>query len=391
VSADIPARIWVLTCAHRGDDARILHRQIRSLLTAGLHVTLVAPDPPPESLTVDPEGLQRVVVPRARGRRRLRSHLAVARALRGALRSQSVDLVIVHDPELLPIVLGLTWRRPSTRSSSRSSSRSSLPVVWDVHEDFVASVNDRSYVPEWARPLLRHILIRIESIARRRCQILLAEDSYRDRLGDHPVVSNATWVPEPDTLPLDLILGSSGLPRVLYAGRISRSRGVIEMIEIAQCLRGVVEMHLIGEPDADVADLVAEAHANGAIIAHGYVANPAAMAEIPGALAGLSLLADIANYRGSRPTKLIEYLAHQVPVISTPLPVAAALVTDSGGGVIVEWNQIVEHTVAQITAWVNDPEAARTLGLTGYQFVREHHSWQAEEQRFVDLIRAAVS
>jgi glycosyltransferase involved in cell wall biosynthesis len=111
------------------------------------------------------------------------------------------------------------------------------------------------------------------------------------------------------------------------------------------------------------------------------------MAEIPGALAGLSLLADIENYRGSRPTKLIEYLAHRVPVISTPLPVAAALVTNSGGGALVDWDQIVDHTVAQITAWVHDPHAARALGAAGYRYVREHHSWQAEEQRFVDLIR----
>lgn len=377
MSASDQVRVWVLTCAHRGDDARIVHRQIRSLLSAGLEVTLIAPDPPAESVAADPVGLQRITVPRARGRRRLRSHLAVTRALRQALRSRSVDLVIVHDPELLPVVLGLTWRR-------------TVRVIWDVHEDFVASVQDRQYLPGWTRPLLRRVLIGIETVARRRCELLLAEDSYRSRLGDHPVVSNATWVPDRDALPAALRRGSSGLPRVIYTGRISRSRGVIEMIEIASRLRGIVEVHLIGEPDSDVADLVSEAAAAGVIIAHGYLANPAAMAEISGALAGLSLLADIENYRGSRPTKLIEYLAHQVPVISTPLPVAAALVTESNGGVLVDWDHIVDLTVAQITEWVHDPHAARALGTAGYRFVHEHHSWQAEEQRFVELVRASA-
>lgn len=376
MSASDQVRVWVLTCAHRGDDARIVHRQIRSLLSAGLQVTLIAPDPPAESVAADPVGLQRITVLRARGRRRLRSHLAVARALRQALRSRSVDLVIVHDPELLPVVLGLTWRR-------------TVRVIWDVHEDFVASVQDRQYLPGWTRPLLRRVLIGIETVARRRCELLLAEDSYRSRLGDHPVVSNATWVPDRDALPAALRRGSSGLPRVIYTGRISRSRGVIEMIEIASRLRGIVEVHLIGEPDSDVADLVSEAAAAGVIIAHGYLANPAAMAKISGALVGLSLLADIENYRGSRPTKLIEYLAHQVPVISTPLPVAAALVTDSHGGVLVDWDHIADQTVAQITEWVHDPHAAQAHGANGYRYVREHHSWQAEEQRFVDVIRAS--
>jgi glycosyltransferase involved in cell wall biosynthesis len=254
VPAETLPRVWVLTCAHRGDDARIVHRQIRSLLAHGLSVTLVAPDPPRVSAAADPKGLQRVSVPRARGRRRLGSHLAVARALRSALRSGSVDLVMVHDPELLPVVLGLTWRR-------------TVRVIWDVHEDFVASVNDRSYLPGWVRPMLRRVLIRLESLAKRRCELIVAEDSYRDRLGDHLVVSNATWVPEPEALPSTWVRGPSGLPRVIYTGRISRSRGVIEMIEIASRLRGVIEMHLIGEPDGDVADLVAEAHTAGVVIA----------------------------------------------------------------------------------------------------------------------------
>jgi glycosyltransferase involved in cell wall biosynthesis len=114
------------------------------------------------------------------------------------------------------------------------------------------------------------------------------------------------------------------------------------------------------------------------------------MAQIPGALAGLSLLADLPNYRGSRPTKLIEYLAHQVPVISTDLPVAADLVRDSGGGISLPTDQTVDRAVTQILAWADDPEAARQLGEAGYNYVRTHHSWQAEEQRFVDLIRTAA-
>jgi glycosyltransferase involved in cell wall biosynthesis len=368
-----PTRIWVLTCAHRGDDARILHRQIRSLLAAQCEVTLVAPAPPATSRAADPERLQRVTVPRARGLRRLRAHLAVIRALRKGLRDHGPDLIMVHDPELVVWVIALTLR-------------SRVPIVWDVHEDFVASVADRKYLPGWLRPIITWVLLTVERIAIRRCHVILAEDSYQDRLGKHLVVSNATWVPQRCDLPDQFRRSDSGLLRVLYTGRISKSRGVVEMIEIAGRLAGIAELHLIGEPDADVADLVAEAAADGVIIWHGYLPNPDAMAEIPGALAGLSLLADLPNYRGSRPTKLIEYLAHQVPVISTALPVAAGLVNDSGGGIVVNWDRVVDDTVAQIIAWATDPEAARAHGRAGFQFVRDHHSWQAEADQFVDQI-----
>ena len=56
---------------------------------------------------------------------------------------------------------------------------------------------------------------------------------------------------------------------------------------------------------------------------------------LPGALAGLSLLQDLPNYRHSRPTKIVEYMAHGVPVVTTPLPVAVELVESAGAGVVV--------------------------------------------------------
>jgi hypothetical protein len=50
----------------------------------------------------------------------------------------------------------------------------------------------------------------------------------------------------------------------------------------------------------------------------GYLPNAEAMRLLDGALAGLSLLHDQPNYRHSQPTKVIEYMAHGVPVLTTP-------------------------------------------------------------------------
>ena len=64
----IGVRFLIVTCAHHGEDARIVHRQARSLLAAGHHVTLVSPAP--GRTDVDPPDLERVAIPRAEGRRR---------------------------------------------------------------------------------------------------------------------------------------------------------------------------------------------------------------------------------------------------------------------------------------------------------------------------------
>ena len=96
--------------------------------------------------TYDPR-LRRIIVPRAQGRSRLRALRAVKRALQDA--SRHADVTMVHDPELL-----LTARAISG------------PRIWDVHEDVIAQVGEKSYVPALLTPLVRagfRVLIRMSS------------------------------------------------------------------------------------------------------------------------------------------------------------------------------------------------------------------------------------
>ena len=71
---------------------------------------------------------------------------------------------------------------------------------------------------------------------------------------------------------------------------------------------------------------------------HGFVPNADALRLVEGALAGLSLLQDEANFRHSMPTKIAEYMARGVPAISTPLPLAAELVEAADAGFVVPFN-----------------------------------------------------
>ncbi|MFD0395345.1 glycosyltransferase [Streptomyces nogalater] len=70
---------------------------------------------------------------------------------------------------------------------------------------------------------------------------------------------------------------------------------------------------------------------------YGFLPNDRALARLSGALAGLSLLHDQPNYRHSRPTKVVEYMAHGVPVVTTPTPLAAELVERHGCGLVVPY------------------------------------------------------
>ena len=359
--------VVVVTVAHRGDDARIVHRQIRSLLEANHSVTLIAPDPG-DGRSQDPPGLERIPVRRAVGRRRLRAWYEARRAARRFVRF--ADVVIVHDPELVPVIGLARWKRTA--------------LVWDVHEDFVASVSDRRWIPRPLRPVFRRILLILEKVAHRRFHVILAEDSYRERFPNAPVVPNSTWV-------LDQPAPADSEARVVYVGRISRSRGASTLVSLGEELvaRGGPRLVLVGAADADVEPVITDAVRRGVLDWRGPLPNPEAMTLVRGAVAGLSLLSNHPNYVHSRPTKIIEYMAQGTPAISTPLPLAVEMIDASGAGVITSsWfgPDLVNEVADAVMAYQSSPALRGAHGTTGWEYVRSEFSWNADGSRFVGLM-----
>lgn len=366
-------RICVCTVVHHPEDARILHRQIRALLDAGHEVTYIAPF---RACNVTPwPSVTPVDVPRATGRRRLRS----LRAARGALTRHApyADVVLLHDPELLlALPRGL-------RGDRRGYGDQVHPVVvWDVHEDTAAALSAKGWLPRPLRPLLRPYVRGLEARAERRHRLLLAEPGYRERFaGDHPVVPNTTYVSDsPPPAPDDL--------RVVYVGHLSRARGASDMIALARVLHAEgIAVELIGAADVDVRPELREAQRAGVLRWYGFVPNDRALRIAEGALAGLALLHDEPNYRHSMPTKVVEYMAHGVPVITTPVPPAVDIVGPAGCGIIVPF-QDPAATVQAVRRLRADPVLRADMGKRGYDTARERFHWPVHARRFVHHLEA---
>ncbi|MDQ3359286.1 MAG: glycosyl transferase, partial [Actinomycetota bacterium] len=168
----------VVTVVHHPNDARIRHREIQALLDAGWRVTYAAPFAD-YGLTrpVGIPGLEPVDLPRSQGRDRLTALRAARRLLRK--RSAPYDVVVLHDPELVPATVGLDLP----------------PVVWDVHEDTAAAMQVRGWLPRILRGPMQWAVRGTERWAERRMSLLLAEPGYADRFRQqHPVVLNTTRV-----------------------------------------------------------------------------------------------------------------------------------------------------------------------------------------------------
>lgn len=348
-------RVLVVTVVHHPLDARIQHRQIRALLDAGHRVTYVAPW---RVTGADvPTGVEAVDVPRAQGRARLGAVLAARRRIRDL--SLAADIVLVHDPELLLAVAGAAC----------------APVVWDVHEDTAAALGDKAWLPAVLAAPVRWAVRVLERVAERRVHLLLAEERYALRfIGAHPVVPNETVVPH--------AVQESGEDRVVYLGRLSRGRGAQELLAIADALPDGVTMELIGPADADVADALHAAHEARKLIWYRFVPNDVAVARLDGALAGLSLLRDEPNYRHSRPTKVVEYMARGVPVITTPNPLASEMVDRSRCGIVVPFCDPAAAAAA-IRHLRGAPDERRAMGRRAHAAAAARYDWQRTGRLFV--------
>lgn len=370
MASELKPQILVVTVVHHPEDARIRHRQIEALLDAGWSVTYAAPF---TGFGVDQtrhENLNTRDLPRSHGRHRLKALMAARRLIRREARRH--DLVLVHDPELLFTLIGSGVRN----------------VVWDVHEDTAAALETKKWLPSILRKPAQFAVRSMERWAERNYTLLLAEYEYQDRFRrSHAVVPNSVR-PVPVLKPL-------ANDRVIYLGSVTEERGAAALVAVAKQLKektgGECSLHVIGPAnDAYSEELLTEASASGDLVWHGFLPQDRALPMLDGALAGISLLQNVPNYRHSMPTKVLEYMAHGLPVLTTDLPLPGRLVTGSGSGVVVPFGG-VDQAVAALMLFFKDTDQAADLGARGYAIIAEHYNWNINSQEFIRDLEGAVT
>jgi len=301
--------VSVVTSGHDVADAR-LHRLVAALTDVGLTVEVVGLGDP----TAAPPVAQAV---RTRPRRGMRGRMFDALVSPWQANGR---VLIVLDPDAVPS----SWLR---RVAGHK-------LVVDVHEDYAALLADRS----WAHGpvgLFARAATSIATALARRADLTVVADSQvpplaaRSRL----VLRNLPYggyLPTPGPLDTE--------PRALYVGDLRHSRGLFDMVEaIAAAPNWTLD--LVGPVAADdlsalelrlLSDDVA-----GRVRLRGRRPPHEAWAFARGAWVGLSFLHDTPAFREAVPTKVYEYLACGLPVIATPLPRQAELVTSVGAGVVV--------------------------------------------------------
>jgi glycosyltransferase involved in cell wall biosynthesis len=316
--------VTILSSGHDVADAR-LHRHCAALRRAGLRVEVIAKGHvddapagtefrPAHSRGISGRGMQALLLPgKARGR-----------------------VIVTLDPDLIPAA---RLHRAFTHGRR---------LAVDMHEDYVALLDDRAWAKGAVGTVARVWAKTAVSLSRRADLTVVADQHVPPgEAARRLVVRN---LPDLSLLP-ERGAEPDKQPRALYVGDVRESRGLFTMLKALE-LAPDWELDIVG-PVAPrdrerLAAWTTESPAAKRVRMHGRMPPEAAWRLAQGAWVGMSLLHSTPAFESAIPSKIYEYLACGLPVLSTPIKRAAELVEKAGAGVVVA---SAEEAAAALRAW----------------------------------------
>jgi glycosyltransferase involved in cell wall biosynthesis len=372
-------RICILTSVHSALDARIFHKQAKSLVKAGYDVTLIAKHAKNEVI----EGVKIVALPTPKNR--FWRFLGTWRAFRLALK-QKADIYHFHDPELLP------WGWLLKKLTHK-------PVIYDVHEYFVDTILFKTWIPYLLRKPIAWIFNIIEkALASRLSAIVTATEPMKQRFSSCRGLCVSVYnFPGLETVTKDR--QSHGLRdqndeySVIYTGAIAKAKGfetILEAMDLvskqnpeAICLI-LAEAKNLEWLDEKHKSLMNRLTKEGNLKIIGRVPHDAVFGYLN--ISSIGWKPGFPYQREGISTKSLEYMAYGKPVVCSDVPPFAIIIREAKCGILVDPYDAKAHASA-ILYLLEHPDEARKMGKNGKKAVLERYNWEAESKKLLELYR----
>lgn len=296
--------------------------------------------------------------------------------------SQKADIYHLHNPSLLPV--------------GRLLALSGATVIFDMHENTPKWLLTAPWLPHSLRGAASRIYSAVERILIGGFPVIFAESSYAK---DYPwVKKHETVLNMPDTNSLlKLTAQKYDVPKVVYFGVVQPDRGSMITLEVLKILRErgqIVHWLCIGPAsDAHRSEILETATKYGVadqVELHGWVSPEEGWLMVTRCHIGLALLEPLPNYTESYPTKIFEYMALGLPVITSNFPLYKSVVEEYGCGVCVDPtnSQQIAKTIESI---LTDVESARQMGICGRRAACERFSWPSEAAKLLLFYKSILA
>ena len=375
-------KVCIISTVHNALDNRIFYKEALSLEKAGFEVSLIAVHDKPDTL----HGISILPLPRLSRSRRPKLwwkviHLAL---------SNRADIFHIHDPELLLV-------SPLIRLLTRK------PVIYDIHEANADFIETKEDIPNTLRQILAWSFRWFEPIMARFQSGLIFADDQVAKIFAHVNLPKTTLFNFPERSFLDnafvLSQQSQGhQPIVLHLGGQKRFRGTDLMLDsFQQVLEAIPQAQLVLVGPFSPASLESEfrlevdrRNMTGSITITGQVPFVEVSKYLVQASVGWIPWLPVAKNLKNIPTKLFEYQAFAIPVVSSDLPSTQPFIEHRKTGLLVTADDPSAHANA-IIELLTHQEYASVLGKNGQEAVREHYCWSDMEPRLLGLYQRILS
>ncbi len=373
--------VCILSSVHIALDNRVFYREAQSLACNGYDVTLIAV----HDKTEIKDGVRILGLPRVPRWQRPRLWLEIYKRAKAT----QADIYHFHDPELLLVTPFLRWR-------------TGKPTVYDVHEVYPDFIKVKDYMPAWLRFPIAWAFRWLEPLLAWMQSGLIFSDDEIGKAFDGIKKPKVTLFNYPA---VDFVeKAASGLgeearkPTVLYLGGMERNRGTALMIDaFSQLLekRPDARLLLVGhfmppELEEEVRQDAVQRGIESAVTITGRVPFERIGEYLREVSVGWVSWQPVPKNEKNIPTKLFEYMAYGLPIVSSDLASTRPFVRNRENGFLVTADDPAAHAKA-LNNLLSDPDGARMMGLRGQRLVMTQFNWGEMEARLLNLYDTLLS
>ena len=376
------AKVCILSSVHDALDNRVFYREARSLQEAGHDVTLIAIH---ERSQVK-DGIRIIGLPNvSRWRRPSLWKEIVQRAV-----SIDADVYHFHDPELLIVV-------PLIRLLTGS------PTIYDVHEVYADFIRVKEYLPPVVRNTVAELVRVIEPLlARLQSGLIFSDNEIAKRFDDVGCPKQILYnyparflIEEGKKATVDK---SNHEKTIIHLGFNERNRGTELMVESFRMVcEEIPEARLLvvggfSPPSLqdEMRDHVSDAGISDSVNITGKVPFEEVGEYLSESSVGWVPWQPFSKNNLNIPTKLFEYMAYQLPIVSSRLKSTRPFVHEGENGYLVDPKDPSSHARAHISLLEN-PNEAQSMGRYGQHLVDTKYNWDKMEIRLTKLYEDLLS
>lgn len=366
-------KVCILTTTHQPYDARVFHKEAKSLAKI-LDVVLVAPDD--EAMSKEVDGVRIITIKKPESK--LLHPITMWRTFRAGYQ-QDCDVYHCHEPGSLFVCAILKFLKRKK-------------LVYDVHEHYASLIASNTIFPNITRGIIEAISFKMELVLSRFADYVIVvrgdlETTFK-KVNEN--VKIIYVCPDLSFFPLTAVNREDV---VVYEGAVDiAKRGLdifIQSLAIVSKKIKRIKYLVVGTiPDEDLSHSTEYLNQNNLTDRFeytGWVNYDIVFDYLRRAKIGVILLQPVYynNIMGI-PNKLFDCMAAGIPVVASKFPNITEIVEESNCGILVDPADPQEVADA-ITYLMEHPKEAEEMGGNGRHAIEEKYNWENMEKRLLQI------